>query len=293
MGHSSYSVDSRSARAETLNYAFAATDSLFEQNVKRMIHESMDPKGAQLREARDSVTHPNSLPISLNLDVTGSMRQIPEYLVRQGLPKIMAGIIEHGIPDPALLFMGIGDTTCDHYPLQVGQFESGDAELDTWLTRIYLEGGGGGNEGESYLLAWYFAAYHTATDAWDKRKQKGFLFTVGDEPCLKNLPKNILNGWFTGEEKGYTDDELLKAAQEKWNVYHLHMMEGTAGHRSLGYWRELLGDNCIQIDHKEDVSKQITDIVTTNAPKTAPVVVNKKPMDDGPVIAIMPQQIIL
>ncbi|STD12570.1 hypothetical protein [Chryseobacterium carnipullorum] len=40
----------------------------------------------------------------------------------------MGGIIQGGVPDPALLFLGIGDHECDAYSLQVGQFESGDEE---------------------------------------------------------------------------------------------------------------------------------------------------------------------
>ena len=57
---------------------------------------------------------------------------------------------------------------CDSAPLQVGQFESSDELLDKWLTNIYFEAGGGGNGGESYALAWYFAALKTATDSMEK-----------------------------------------------------------------------------------------------------------------------------
>jgi hypothetical protein len=178
---------------------------------------------------------------------------------------MMAGIIEKGIPDPAVLFLAIGDLKSDHYPLQVGQFESGDLELDTWLTRTYLEGNGGGNGGESYALAWYFASQHTVTDAWEKRKTKGFLFTVGDEPCHKELAKNTLGQLMgTTPEAAYTHTELLKAAQEKWDVYHLQIMEGSQGGSSLAGWKELLGDKCIQISNHNDVAKTIADIVFKN-----------------------------
>lgn len=263
MGNSSYNVKSRLIRATTMDYMTNSVDDNFKQNKERKIHASMDPKGAKLREARDSDTHPNSVPIELALDLTGSMGRIPQYLVQEGLPKIMAGIIQGGVPDPALLFVGVGDTEADQYPLQVGQFESGDLELDTWLTRTYLEGGGGRNVGESYLLAWYFAAMHTVTDAWEKRKQKGFLFTCGDEPGLKSLPKNVISELMGDQaQSGYTDTVLLAMAQEKWNVYHLHISETSAGSRSIGYWKTLLGQNCIDIRDHRDVSKHIIEIVT-------------------------------
>src|SRR5690606_5631209 len=93
----------------------------------------------------------------------------------------------------SVLFLAIGDHETDSAPLQVGQFESGDAELDLWLTRTWLEGKGGANSGESYLLAWYFASKFTKLDSLDKRGQKGFLFTIGDEPGLSILPKRAIN----------------------------------------------------------------------------------------------------
>jgi hypothetical protein len=271
MGHATYSVVSRVASKRHAFYASATTDQVFEQNVKQMIHEMMDPKAIKIREARDSDLHPNSIPIITALDVTGSMRHIPHYLIKDGLPKMIGRIIQGGVPDPALLFLAIGDHECDRAPLQVGQFESGDAELDTWLTRTYLEGGGGGNAGESYLLAWYFAAYHTASDAWDKRQQKGFLFTIGDEPCLDNLPKNILDTLmeFNSSQSTLNADNLLKVAQERYNVYHLHILEGSSGSRSLAHWKERLGQNCIVIEKQEDVARVIAEIVVHHAPKTA------------------------
>jgi len=283
MGYGSYSESSRTVRAKAMHYDSAPADEIFIQNRKREIHESMEPKKAILREARDSEAHPLSFPIQLNLDLTGSMGSIPLHLVREGLPKLMSGIIQHGITDPQLLFVGIGDHTCDRYPLQVGQFECGDEELDMWLTRTYIEGGGGGNDGESYLLAWYYGAMHTVTDAWDKRKQKGLLVTIGDEPSLRNLPKNSIQELMgTGCQTNYTDKELLALAQEKYEVFHLHIMQGSAGHRSIGYWKSLLGQNCIEVNDYTKVPEIITELAVRIAKSnvayepTKPVIVDSK-----------------
>lgn len=275
MGYATYSTSNRFSSDRHTAYVSLDSNNLdsvnavFTQNVLRRIHESMDPKNALRREARDSETHPNTVPIVLALDVTGSMHRIPHELIKNGLPHMMDNIIQHGTPDPALLFLAIGDTTCDQYPLQVGQFESGDEELDTWLTRTYLEGGGGGNAGESYLLAWMFAARHTVTDAWEKRKQKGFLFTVGDEPGLETLPNNVMNHLMGyTPEKAFTATDLLAEVQKTYNVYHLHIMEGHQGHRSLYYWKNLLGQNCIQVDDHTKVASVISDIIVNNIPKS-------------------------
>ena len=272
MGNTSYSFSERSLRSESLGYKTKSANEIFEQNRKRKIHESMEPSKALLREARDSQTHPFSVPIVLALDVTGSMGHIPHYLVKDGLPNLMAGIIQRGVADPQILFLPIGDHECDKEPLQVSQFESGDAELDMWLTRTFIESGGGGNDGESYHLAYYFAAMHTVTDAWEKRNKKGFLFTIGDEPCLRNLPASAIKEIMgTTPQTGYTTEELLAMAQEKYNVYHLHVMEGSAGRRSIGYWNNLLGQNCIRVDNHYDISKIVAEIVVANTEQTIDV----------------------
>lgn len=268
MGNSSYSVNDRNVRATASGYHTKSTDQIFEQNQKRRIHDSMDPKGVKLREARDSKEHPNSVPIIISLDVTGSMGRIPHALVKDGLPHMMSTIIEYGTPDPALLFLANGDTKTDSYPLQVGQFESGDKELDQWLTRTYLEGNGGGNGGESYLLAWYFAAFHTVTDAWEKRKQRGFLFTVGDERCHDDVSSSELTKIMGfNYPAGFMANVLIVEAQRMYDVYHLHIMEGSEGRHTLSHWKEKLGDHCIEVNNHEDVAKIIADVVTRNLPK--------------------------
>jgi hypothetical protein len=68
----------------------------------------------------------------------------------------------------------------DRAPLQATQFEA-DIRIARQLEKLWLEKGGGGNACESYTLPWYFAALHTATDCFEKRGKKGYLFTVGDE----------------------------------------------------------------------------------------------------------------
>lgn len=265
MGWTSYSVDARSYRASTLGYDTKTSSEIFTQSKVQRIHESMNPSKSLIRESRDSDNHPNSVPIIIALDTTGSMGSIPLHLVRDGLPKMVGNIIQHGVPDPQILFLGVGDHECDNAPLQVGQFESGDEELDLWLTRTWLEGNGGGNNGESYHLAWYFAANHTIIDSFEKRGQKGLLFTIGDEPCLKSLPIHSVNEIMGGNsQKTYTEKELLEMAQEKYDVYHLHIMEGSAGRRSLSYWKELLGQRCIQIDDHKKVADVISEIVVSN-----------------------------
>jgi hypothetical protein len=269
MGWGHYSVDDRAARAASVGYATKSAREIFAQ---RAINNAMNPYGVRLREARDSAEHPESMAIILALDVTGSMGSIPHHLVKEGLPTIMGRIIQSGTKDPQLLFLAVGDHECDSSPLQVGQFESSDALLDKWLTDVYLEGGGGGNAGESYLLAWYFAGFHTSIDCFEKRKQKGFLFTIGDEPTLRDVPATALKRIMgDGQYENYsTDTFLLDKAREKYHVFHLHIRETGAGsmQATMDGWKQLMGDNLIILERHEDVSKVIPEIIARNTPKT-------------------------
>jgi hypothetical protein len=264
MGGGSYSLKSRSIRAESSGYATKSAKEIFTQ---RTINNAMNPHGIALRESRDSAEHPVSLPILLSLDVTGSMGSIPHHLVKEGLPHIMGTILQKGIDDPQLLFLAVGDHECDSSPLQVGQFESSDELLDKWLTDVYLEGGGGGNEGESYLLSWYFAAYHTALDSFEKRGKKGYLFTVGDEPTLSTVPVDSLKKIMgEGQYENYTASSLLEKAKKMYNVYHLHIAETRSGSRpeTVAGWKKLMGDNLVMVERHQDLSKIIADIIIEN-----------------------------
>lgn len=261
MGYGSYSVDSRTSRATTLGYYTKSSNEIFKQ---KSINNAMNPHGISTRESRDSDEHPNTLAIILALDVTGSMGSIPNHMIKDGLPTIMGTIIERGTPDPQLLFLAIGDHECDESPLQVGQFESSDELLDKWLTDVYLESGGGGNAGESYLLAWYFASHHTGIDCFDKRNEKGFLFTVGDEPTLKAIPKKTISEIMgDGQFETFSAAQLLDMARERFHVYHLHIKQTSSGSRQhvIDGWKQLMGDNLLVIENYQDVSRIIAETV--------------------------------
>lgn len=261
MGGGFYSSSDRHIRVSAEGLYNKSADEIFTNN--RMISK-MDPKGVTMRESRDSKEHPESIAIILALDVTGSMGRIPEDLMRKGLPTLMQTILNEGIKDPQLLFLAIGDHECDDSPLQVGQFESSDELMDYWLKNVYIEGGGGGNSGESYSLAHYFAGYHTSIDCWEKRNQKGFLFTIGDEPTLKTYPKENIESIMGSEGmqvKSFSAVELLEKARETYNVYHLHLREGSNGKNEhvIEGWKQLIGDDLIVVNDKYSISKIIAD----------------------------------
>lgn len=209
------------------------------------IHEALDPaklKNGQ-REARDSVAHPNSKPVGFMLDVTGSMSGVPR-IVQTKLPLLMNTIIKNGhLADPQILVGAIGDAYSDQAPLQVGQFESG-VEIDDDITRLFLEGNGGGQNKESYELALYFFARKVVSDAWEKRKEKGYLFMTGDEHPYDRATRDRVKRVF-GDDIGedITVEDLVKECEERWNIFFI-IPAGTshASEASLHkHWSDLLG----------------------------------------------------
>jgi hypothetical protein len=163
-----------------------------------------------------------------------------------------------------MMFMGVGDVRYDSGPLQVSQFEA-DIRILEQLRLLWLEGGGGGNGFESYDLPWYFAATKTSTDSFEKRGKKGYLFTFGDElpPVGKNPVKNMQQVFGAGIESTGDTSQLLTAAQEKWNVFHVVIEQGGAcrGNAKGGIrtaWTKLMDTNAIFL---RDV-KYLSEIVT-------------------------------
>lgn len=262
MGYTSYS----SAAYDSLknSYSTKTTDDIFVNNKTRSIDPGMDPAGLRVRECRDSVTHPLSLAIQFWLDETGSMGQIPEKLIREKLGALIETMLKHNIQSPAVLFGGIGDHHSDEYPCQVGQFESGTTELNKWLTGLYLEGAGGGQNKESYLLAWYVASRHTSIDCFEKRGKKGYLFTVGDEKTWDKLEASNLKEIFgVSQAEDISAEQLLGEAQRMYHVFHIHI--NSTGYRNdpniIDDWKRLLGERLIILDDSNVVAETVASTI--------------------------------
>lgn len=261
MGGGRFSEEAYVSLKRTKNYDSKSRDQIF---TARTIDPEMDPRQVQFRESRDSAEHPESVAIIVALDVTGSMGFVPELIVKESLPDLVGAIIKAGIPDPQVLFLGIGDFIYDRAPLQIGQFESSAELLDRWLTKVYLEGGGGGNNCESYTLAWLTAARHTKIDCFEKRKQRGFVFTIGDEPTNQDIPAKIISTLTPAQNaRTITSAQLLAEVRERYHVFHLHLLHDAAAatERRQEGWRELLGQDFMLLDDHKRLASHIAQIV--------------------------------
>ncbi|GIE92924.1 hypothetical protein [Paractinoplanes rishiriensis] len=258
MGSGRWSTDVYTAAA---NYRAASGTSAFaySDGGARKAHPALDPKGVTERESRDSEEHPLSTPIAVLFDVTGSMGGVPRVLQTK-LPQLLGLLTRKGYAtDPHILFGAVGDATCDRVPLQIGQFES-DNRMDEDLARIVLEGGGGGQKRESYELAMYFMSRHTALDSVPKRGRRGYLFLIGDEmPYPRVNPKEVRR--FIGDDlkEPISTEALIAELQRSFEVYYL--MPAAAGWGGdaeiLTRWRELLGQNVLELDDLDAVCETI------------------------------------
>lgn len=266
MGAGSYNSQTRYYRAVNNGYYTKSRDEIF---VEKELHKDMDPNGVTLRESRDSEEHPESLAIIIALDVTGSMGHIPHDFVKDGLPLMIDKLIQSGIEHPQVMFVAVGDHFVDNSPLQISQFESNDELLDQWLTKVHIESGGGGNGGESYGLVHLFASQSTSIDCWEKRKQKGYLFTIGNEPVHKNYGsqyiKNIIGNGDIGDKQ---ITELISDAQKTYNVYHISV------NRQYADWDELLGENSLVIDDYQEIPSLIAQTINNTVEKSVKEVEN-------------------
>lgn len=215
-----------------------------------------DPANMQLRESRDSADNPASVPIMLGCDVTGSMGMVADQLIRSGLNDLATDIQkEKQIGDPHVMVMAIGDANFDQAPLQVTQFEA-DIRIADQTSQLWIEKGGGFNSGESYPLAHLFAAHKVVSDAWDKRRKKGFLFTIGDEPPVDVTPEQAKQFLGINIKAKLTPAECAALALERFEVFHVILVnEGHAAlHRDavLKAWEAVLPQRLILL---EDITK--------------------------------------
>jgi hypothetical protein len=256
----------------------AKTRSVAEVFTQRTVHRELDVSEITVRESCDGPDNPCSTPIIIGLDVTGSMGRYAKLLAAEKLGILVGEILQRKpVTDPHLMFLGIGDCTArDRHPLQATQFEA-DNRIVNQLTNIYLEGGGGANDYESYDLAWLFAACRTKTDAWDKRKEKGYLFTIGDElfpqACNHDYAKKVL-----GDDCPQDTSPLasLEKASERYHVFHVIVEQGgyARGSEQSVYadWKQHLGLRTLRLNNADYISEVIvTAIAIENGvdPETA------------------------
>lgn len=226
-------------------------------------HESLDPfKVAKngIIESRDSDDHPNSVPIVIGLDQTGSMARVPR-VVQQKLGGIFDLLMLRGyIEDPQIAVGAYGDCYCDpiRSTVQFSNFES-DNRIDDAIDNLILPGYGGRNGGET-MSGLFYMMDKVRSDAWEKRGKKGYAFFVADEISLDLLPEHVRD--FVGDAQPQSPLEFKALAEkimEKWEVFIL-LIDNASAHMqgSEAFYTKIFGKrNVLVLEEAEAVAETI------------------------------------
>lgn len=267
----------------------AATKSTAQLFRSSSIDSDLDPKNITVRESRDSVQNPMATPIIIASDVTGSMGMISDHLIRSGLGTLVQEIINRQpVQDPQICCMAVGDIIYDSAPLQVTQFEP-DVGITSQIEKTWLEKGGGGNNSESYHLPWYFAAFHTASDHYELRGEKGYLFTIGDEEVPPALTVEQLARIGLTAQKDYTTEELYEMVSEKYHTFHIIVEQGSHMRykptETRQAWKNLMGDHAIPLSDYTKLSEVVVSVIQINEGVDRHTVIDSWDKDIRPVVA--------
>ena len=284
MGGGSWTTDSYCSYAASTGRTFDAKKGVLSDNFdsaqelfkSRSLDPELNPKNV-IRECCDSEEHPNTIPIILALDVTGSMGDTSIEIAKK-LNKIMTALYKD-VKDVEFLIMGIGDLAYDDFPIQASQFES-DIRIAEQLDKIYFEAGGGGNDYESYTAAWLFGARHTKLDSW-KRGKKGLIITIGDEEINPYLPKNPLKRSLNEPlQKDIDTKDLYNEVKDKYDLYHLNVTSTSTGERgrieNVKSFAAVIGEQNVSNVTTRTITDKIINIVKDFAAKTDNIITEGK-----------------
>ena len=268
MGGGSWTASAYDSRLKSRGIASA--DSIMSMDTtqyyeSRNLSPLLNPKNV-MRECCDSEEHPNTIPVILALDVTGSMGAAAKACAAK-LNEIMTSLYEK-VNDIQFMTMAIGDFAYDRAPLQVSQYES-DIRILEQMDQIYFEGGGGGNDFESYTAAWYFALRHTKLDCHNRGK-KGIIITLGDEPLNPYLPRGVVESVIGDKLQGDVDtQDLYREVTEKFDVYHISVDDSDSSYKwhkinADRTWKNVIGEN-YKVSTLQNLAKTISDIIVNSA----------------------------
>ena len=261
----SYSTYTTSTRGVDLDDFVNTNYSAQEMYTSRRLAPELNPHNV-MRECCDSEEHPQTLPVILALDVTGSMGDASVKVAKK-LNEIMTELYaDSNIKDIEFCIMGIGDLSYDDAPIQISQFES-DIRIAEQLDKIYFEAGGGGNKYESYSAAWYMGVNHAKLDCW-KRGQKGIIITMGDEGPNPYLPHFGLSRATGDKLQGDVETkDLYSEALDKYDIYHIAVDDKSSSYDYLQkyydidkQWMNLLGDHYM-VSTLDNLAQTIIEII--------------------------------
>ena len=99
-------------------------------------------------------------------------------------------------------------------------------------------------------------------DAIEKRKRKGYLFTIGDEPVLDVITKEQVSKVFGVEAQADINAvDALRMVSRDWEVFHIILANEGYCRSSLRdvvqSWKALLPERAVQLDDVDKLAETI------------------------------------
>jgi hypothetical protein len=227
-------------------------------------HTNLDPARIAAKpftklESRDSDEHPESNPVLVCFDVTGSNRD-RAVVAQKRLPNLM-DLLNKYLTDPQVAVAANDDFKVEGVAaVQISDFES-DNRVDDHIRSIRLIGNGGGNNGESYDLILYAAARKCVLDSVEKRGKKGYMFMYADEPIFPEVLATEVREVFGDVlEKNIPIAEIIEEARRNFNIFLLWPVGGEE--RAREQYVKLFGEeSVITLEHPNVICELIASTI--------------------------------
>lgn len=260
MGGCSYDRDvysSGSSHSSSGFHSSSLSDHTFSVSSVRELDSKLLPKNRTLECSAKT-------GIVIALDVTGSMGDSAKLLYDK-LPMLWGQLEQQGyLDDFAISFAAVGDCNCDGAPFQVCNFAQG-TDIDDWISKLYLEEGGGGQLSESYEMLAYFYANNVRFT--HPKADKPFFFMIGDEAPYPELSAEDIREHFGDRVQGDVQTtKVFEQVAKKYHFKHLHVPYGGGGRSSSDQaiereWRKCIGEDYIKVSEPKSVVDVILGIV--------------------------------
>lgn len=271
MGGGSWDTGSYS-KAKTTRAA-KGVDDFHYSNTARKTHTNLDPKRINGKpfgklESRDSDEHPESVPVLVCFDVTGSNYERAKDAQKR-LPNLMELLGKYLQHPQVAVAANDDEKVIPGEAVQISDFES-DNRVDEHIRSIRLTSQGGGNDGESYDLLLYAAARKMALDSVEKRGKKGYMFLYADEPIFEQVDKDEVKRVFGDTiERGIPIAEIIEETRRLWTVFVVWPMGGYAHARSQ--YVDLFGeDSVLTLQHPNLICELIASTIGLYEEKATP-----------------------
>ena len=222
--------------------SFASARSTYDVHVGRS-YDDAKKKGITKKDlVPKKITTSSECPIVVFVDVTGSMGEWPATIFSK------LGYLDHEAKfyfgkGYKVAFGAIGDCFSDQYPLQIQPFTSG-AGLKKALTKLVIEGNGGGGARESYDLGALYAARNCETP----NATKPLLIFIGDEGLYDEVyPDHAAACCNVSLKRNLSLKKVFTELLTRFDVYVIRkpygydQSPGSEDGRIQKQWEELLG----------------------------------------------------